>query len=82
MNGDGSDQPDWKAATKSIELLKKVSRTIATLFLATGLVRPHYPNVAPTQYFSAYPFKQMNLPFVPERRLERHAKGSYLGFQF
>jgi iduronate 2-sulfatase len=63
--GDGSDQPDWKAATKSIELLKKFKKDKQPFFLATGLVRPHYPNVAPSQYFSAYPFKQMNLPFVP-----------------
>ena len=64
--GDGSDQPDWKAATKSVELLKSFKKDDKPFFLATGLVRPHYPNVAPEQYFARYPFKQMKLPFVPE----------------
>ena len=64
-NGDGSDQPDWKAATKSIELLKKFSQDDQPFFLATGLVRPHYPNVAPKQYFDQYPIQKINLPYVP-----------------
>ena len=64
--GNGSDQPDWKAATKSVELLKSFKKDDKTFFLATGLVRPHYPNVAPEQYFARYPFKQMKLPVVPE----------------
>ena len=63
--GDGSDQPDWKAATKSIELLKSLKKENKPFFLATGLVRPHYPNVAPEQYFARYPYKRMKLPFVP-----------------
>jgi len=64
--GNGSDQPDWKAATKSVELLKSFKKDDKPFFLATGFVRPHYPNVAPGQYFARYPFKQMKLPFVPE----------------
>jgi iduronate 2-sulfatase len=63
--GNGSDQPDWKAATKSVELLKTFQKDDKPFFLATGLVRPHYPNVAPEQYFARYPFKQMKLPLVP-----------------
>ena len=62
--GDGSDQPDWKAATKSVEL-SKLSKKRKPFFLATGLVRPHYPNAA-RQYFERYPFEQMKLPFVPK----------------
>jgi iduronate 2-sulfatase len=62
--GDGSDQPDWKSATKSIELLKSFQKDDKPFFLATGLVRPHYPNVAPEQYFARYPYKKMTLPFV------------------
>ena len=64
--GDGSDQPDWKAATKSIELLHQLKKDEKPFFLATGLIRPHYPNVAPRQYFDLYPFSKMKLPFVPE----------------
>ncbi len=63
--GDGSDQPDWKAATKSIELLKEFKKDDKPFFLATGFVRPHYPNVAPEQYFARYPYKEMPLPYVP-----------------
>ena len=63
--GDGSDQPDWKAATKSIELLHELKKDKKPFFLATGLIRPHYPNVAPKQYFDLYPFRKMKLPFVP-----------------
>ena len=33
--------------------------------MAAGLIRPHYPNVAPKQYFDLYPFSKMKLPFVP-----------------
>ena len=68
--GDGSDQPDWKAATKSIELLHQFKKDEKPFFLATGLIRPHYPNVAPRQYFDFYPFQKMKLPFVPERDWE------------
>ena len=64
--GDGSDQPDWKAATKSIELLQSFREDEKPFFLAVGLVRPHYPNVAPEQYFATYPYKQIKLPFVPK----------------
>ena len=63
--GDGSDQPDWKAATKSIELLKDLKKDDKPFFLATGFVRPHYPNVAPEQYFARYPYQEMPLPYVP-----------------
>ena len=64
--GDGSDQPDWKAATKSIELLNKFKSEKQPFFLAVGLIRPHYPNVAPKQYFERYPVERIRLPFVPE----------------
>jgi len=64
--GDGSDQPDWKAATQSIELLKRLKEDKKPFFLATGLVRPHYPSVAPEQYFKSYPYADMVLPYVPK----------------
>lgn len=58
--GDGSDQPDPQTATKTIELLRK--HKDKRFFIAAGLVRPHYPNVAPEQYFKQYPWQDMQLP--------------------
>ena len=58
--GDGSDQPDHKTATKTIELLRKHKGE--RFFIAAGFVRPHYPMVAPYQYFKPYPWEQMELP--------------------
>ena len=57
--------PTGKQPSKSIELLKKFSQDDQPFFLATGLVRPHYPNVAPKQYFDQYPIQKINLPYVP-----------------
>ena len=59
-DGDGSDQPDHKSASKAIELLQE--HQDEPFFLAVGLVRPHYPMVAPRQYFRPYPWQQMQLP--------------------
>lgn len=67
-NGDGSDQPDWKAAEKTVELLKK--HKDMPFFIATGFVRPHYPSVAPSKYFDKYPFQKMPLPQVPTNDLD------------
>ncbi len=64
---DGSDQPDHKAATKTIDLLNK--HKDEPFFIATGLVRPHYPSVAPQKYFDMYPWQDMPLPEVPEHDL-------------
>ena len=58
--GDGSDQPDYKSASKAIELLQEHGGD--PFFLAVGMVRPHYPMVAPYQYFQPYPWQQMELP--------------------
>lgn len=58
--GDGSDQPDHKSASKAIELLQQHQNE--KFFLAVGLVRPHYPMVAPQQYFDPYPWQQMMMP--------------------
>lgn len=65
--GDGSDQPDFKTADKTIELLRK--HKDKPFFIAAGLVRPHYPNVAPEQYFAPYPWQQIELPEVPKNDL-------------
>ena len=78
--GDGSDQPDWKAATKSIELLHQFKKDEKPFFLATGLIRPHYPNVAPRQYFDFYPLKN-EIALCPRERLGRHAKSGNFQLQ-
>ena len=78
--GDGSDQPDWKAATKSVELLKELSRDEKPFFLATGMVRPHYPNVAPSSTLLAIPTSGWSFP-AARGRLGRHAQGRHIGFQ-
>ncbi len=70
IEGDGSDQPDWKAAEKTIELLQKHGSGDKPFFLATGFVRPHYPNVAPPALFKDYPFPDMPLPTPPEGDLD------------
>ena len=66
--GDGSDQPDHKAALKTVELLNK--HKDEKFFLATGFVRPHYPMVAPVQYFEPYPWEKIKLPEVVEGDLD------------
>lgn len=65
--GDGSDQPDHKSATKAIELLR--THQAEKFFLAVGLVRPHYPMVAPQQYFDPYPWQKILMPPTIENDL-------------
>jgi iduronate 2-sulfatase len=67
-DGDGSDQPDHKTATKTIELLRK--HKDKPFFLAAGFVRPHYPMVAPRQYFRPYPWEKMVVPEQVEGDLD------------
>lgn len=70
-DGDGSDQPDWKAAEKTIELLReRAAEPDKPFFLATGFVRPHYPSVAPASYFEDYPIDEIAVPIVPEGDLD------------
>ena len=59
-NGNGSDQPDHKTATKTIDLLEK--HKDKPFFIAAGFVRPHYPMVAPHQYFEPYRWQAMTVP--------------------
>lgn len=63
-DGDGSDQPDYKTATKAIELLR--AHKSEPFFLAVGFIRPHYPMVQPRQYFAAYPWQDIELPETVE----------------
>jgi iduronate 2-sulfatase len=66
--GDGADQPDAKSAAKAIELLR--AHHGEPFLLAVGLIRPHYPMVAPQQYFDRYDYRQIPLPHVPEDDLD------------
>ena len=66
--GDGSDQPDHKAATQTIDLLRK--HKDQPFFIAAGLVRPHDPYVAPEQYFVPYPWQKMDLPEAVENDID------------
>lgn len=59
-DGDGSDQADHKCASKAIELLRE--HRDEKFLLAVGFVRPHYPMVAPRQFFQPYPWQRMQLP--------------------
>ena len=59
-DGDGSDQPDHKTATKIVELMRE--HKDKPFFLAAGFVRPHYPMVQPKQYFDQYPHNEIKLP--------------------
>ena len=66
--GDGSDQPDYKTASKTIELLRRQGER--PFFIAAGFVRPHYPNVAPKQFFDLYPWQTVKLPQQVEGDLD------------
>ena len=66
-DGDGSDQPDHKTASKTIELLKKHRNR--PFLLAAGFVRPHYPMVQPRQYFDPYPVSYTHLTLPPNREV-------------
>ena len=66
-DGNGADQPDSKSVTKAIELLKEYHDQ--NMFLAVGFVRPHYPNVAPQDFFDHYPWEAMPLPEAVENDL-------------
>jgi len=65
-DGDGSDQPDHKAATKAVALLAEFEKSDTPFFLAVGFVRPHYPMVQPKSYFDPFPIAKILLPEVAE----------------
>ncbi|HBE67218.1 MAG TPA: iduronate-2-sulfatase [Planctomycetaceae bacterium] len=68
LDDDGQRQPDYRAATKACELLD--AHHEEPFFLAVGLVRPHYPMVAPKPLFEAYPWQDITLPRQVENDLD------------
>lgn len=67
-DGDGSDQPDHKTATKTIDLLRQ--QRDSRFFIAAGFVRPHYPMVAPRQFFTRYRWQDIETPTLLENDLD------------
>ncbi|NRA49278.1 MAG: sulfatase, partial [Phaeodactylibacter sp.] len=76
-DGDGSDQPDHQAATETIKLLRE--NKDKPFFIAMGLVRPHYPMVAPKKYFDMHPWQKVKLPELVEGDLEDIPKAAASG---
>lgn len=67
-DSEASEQPDYRAAGKTIELIDKHGDK--PFFLAVGLIRPHVPLVAPEKYFAMYPPEQMKLAETVEDDLK------------
>jgi iduronate 2-sulfatase len=65
VEGDGEGQPDYRTATRAIELLGKHREE--PFFLGVGFVKPHTPFVAPKKYFDLYDPAKIQLPpdFAP-----------------
>ena len=60
LDDDGEGQADSQAAGKAIEWIE--DHKDQRYFLAVGMVRPHYPMVAPDELFEHYPHHDMPLP--------------------
>jgi iduronate 2-sulfatase len=66
LEGEGEDQPDYRTATRAIQLLEQLKDK--PFFLACGFVKPHVPLIAPKKYFDLYDPDRLELPadFAPE----------------
>jgi len=60
VEGEGEDLPDYRTATRTIELLEKYHKQ--PFFIAMGFVKPHSAPVAPKKYFDLYDAEQIPLP--------------------
>ena len=67
--GEGEDQPDYRTASRALELLEKYKDR--PFFLGVGFVKPHSPLVAPKKYFDLYDPARIPLPedFAPRPTL-------------
>lgn len=83
-SSDGHEQPDYRAASKAIEIMEK--QKDGHFFLAVGLVRPHVPLVAPTEFYEPYPPEKMKLADsiendradIPKAGVSMNSKGAGL----
>ncbi len=62
VEGDGKDQPDFRAATQAVALLEK--HRDRPFVIACGFVKPHSPLVAPKAHFD--PFDASKIPLPPD----------------
>jgi len=60
VEGEGQDQPDYRTASRAIELLEKYKDQ--PFFIAVGFVKPHSPLVAPKKFFDLYDPAKIPLP--------------------
>jgi arylsulfatase A-like enzyme len=65
VEGEGDKLPDFRTATKAIELLER--HQDRPFFLAVGFVKPHSSYVAPKKHFDRYDVSKISLPtdFAP-----------------
>lgn len=77
LPNEGREQPDYKAATLAQQWLTELGDR--PFFLAVGLVRPHYPMVAPEAIFQNYPWNKQPLIGVPEGDLDDIPKAGISG---
>ncbi|MBI3464085.1 MAG: sulfatase [Planctomycetes bacterium] len=60
VEGEGEELPDYRTASRTIELLEKYHQQ--PFFIAMGFVKPHSAPVAPKKYFDLYDAEQIPLP--------------------
>ncbi|MCI0455961.1 MAG: sulfatase [Gemmataceae bacterium] len=60
VEGKGEELPDYRTASKAIELLEK--HRDGPFFLAVGFVKPHTPLIAPKRFFDHYDPAKLTLP--------------------
>ncbi len=60
LEGDGSQHGDYKAATRTIDMIERNKDN--PFFLAVGFVKPHSPPTAPQSFFDLYDVNKMPLP--------------------
>ena len=58
---------DGRTVDKSIEDLKRLSKTDKPFFLTVGIVKPHLPFNAPQKYWEMYPLEKIDLADNPFR---------------